>query len=189
MERSEHLEKRRIAQEQYEQNPKRCRNCGELLPYYKRENIFCSKSCSASFNNIGVTRYSKAAKFCKKCGAQVSDRHNSYCDQCIAQGVYNKNLSAMHLEDIKNDKSRRKWLLERREHRCEYCGLKEWQGQPIPLELHHEDGDTDNNIEANLKLICPNCHALTHTHRRRNALKNGKRQLTRRKRYADGRTW
>ncbi len=50
-----------------------------------------------------------------------------------------------------------------KEHKCENpeCGLSEWHGKPIPLELHHINGDnTDNRLE-NLQILCPNCHALT----------------------------
>ena len=46
-------------------------------------------------------------------------------------------------------------------HECEQ-GLKtEWQGVAIPLEMDHIDGDSDNNVEENLRLVCPNCHALS----------------------------
>lgn len=51
---------------------------------------------------------------------------------------------------------------------CASCGLSEWLGQPIPLELDHINGvRTDNRIE-NLRLLCPNCHALTDTYRGKN---------------------
>ena len=50
---------------------------------------------------------------------------------------------------------------------CEKCGLDSWQGRPIPLEIHHINGDnTDNRLE-NLQLLCPNCHALTNNYRGR----------------------
>lgn len=48
-----------------------------------------------------------------------------------------------------------------RGYRCEQCGEEKWLEQPIPLEVHHEDGDCLNNEMNNLKLLCPNCHALT----------------------------
>lgn len=48
-----------------------------------------------------------------------------------------------------------------RGHRCEQCGETLWLGEPIPLEIHHKDGDSLNNEMDNLKLVCPNCHALT----------------------------
>lgn len=47
-----------------------------------------------------------------------------------------------------------------KEYKCELCGLSEWQGQPIPLELHHKDGNHYNNELDNLQILCPNCHAL-----------------------------
>lgn len=55
-----------------------------------------------------------------------------------------------------------------KEKKCECCGLTEWQGKEMPLELHHINGNnTDNRIE-NLEILCPNCHALTDNYRGRN---------------------
>lgn len=54
-----------------------------------------------------------------------------------------------------------KALSYKRGHKCECCGLTEWQRQKIPLQVHHLDGDRLNNEEENLQLLCPNCHALT----------------------------
>jgi hypothetical protein len=48
---------------------------------------------------------------------------------------------------------------------CETCGNSEWLGHPIPLELHHIDGDHTNNTINNLVLICPNCHTFTPNYR------------------------
>ncbi|MFA5722472.1 MAG: hypothetical protein WC940_02825 [Candidatus Paceibacterota bacterium] len=47
-----------------------------------------------------------------------------------------------------------------KEHRCEKCKNSIWLNKSIPLELHHIDGDNKNNKLENLKLYCPNCHAL-----------------------------
>lgn len=48
---------------------------------------------------------------------------------------------------------------------CENCGQSTWQGQAIPLELHHVNGDNRDNRLENLQLLCPNCHALTENYR------------------------
>lgn len=55
-----------------------------------------------------------------------------------------------------------------KEHRCEHCGLSEWQDDPIPLEIDHINGRRDDNRLENIRLLCPNCHALTPTYRGRN---------------------
>ena len=52
---------------------------------------------------------------------------------------------------------------------CEECGLSEWRGRPLVLQLHHRNGDgLDNRIE-NLVLLCANCHSQTDTWGGRNA--------------------
>lgn len=47
-----------------------------------------------------------------------------------------------------------------KEYKCELCGNTEWMGRPIPLELHHKDGNHYNNDLNNIQILCPNCHAL-----------------------------
>jgi hypothetical protein len=52
-------------------------------------------------------------------------------------------------------------------HQCERCRKKRWLGEPIPLEVHHLNGDRRDNSLANIELLCPNCHALTGNYRGR----------------------
>jgi len=54
------------------------------------------------------------------------------------------------------------------EERCYNCGLTEWQGYKIPLELEHKNGNNRDHRIDNLTLLCPNCHAFTDTYRGRN---------------------
>ena len=51
----------------------------------------------------------------------------------------------------------KKYLIQERGHSCEVCGITEWQGEPAPLVVDYHDGDSYNNREDNLELICPNC--------------------------------
>lgn len=74
--------------------------------------------------------------------------------------------------NINTNKLRIKLLREGlKEAKCERCGNTEWEGQPIPLEVHHIDGDRTKNSLDNLQLLCPNCHALTPTYRGKNIKK------------------
>lgn len=76
---------------------------------------------------------------------------------------------------------------------CESCGLFIWMGESMPLELHHIDGNKHNNSLENLKILCPNCHALTPNHAGKNCVKRdvnicvdcGLRILPRSKRCSD----
>lgn len=48
-----------------------------------------------------------------------------------------------------------------KENKCEICGISEWQGKPINCQLHHIDGNHNNNKLENLQILCPNCHSQT----------------------------
>ncbi|GGN53499.1 hypothetical protein GCM10011579_011770 [Streptomyces albiflavescens] len=79
-----------------------------------------------------------------------------------------------HAEDIlaKHDGPRRtRTLLLRRAlseigvpERCDMCGTPpEWNGKPMTLEIDHVNGDWSDDRRENLRLLCPNCHAITST--------------------------
>ena len=51
-----------------------------------------------------------------------------------------------------------------KEEKCECCGLSEWMGKPIPLELHHKDFNHYNNALDNLQILCANCHMQAHNY-------------------------
>ena len=48
--------------------------------------------------------------------------------------------------------------------KCEKCGIKDWNGEELPFELDHIDGNKYNNELPNLQILCPNCHAIKTRH-------------------------
>lgn len=95
------------------------------------------------------------------------------------KGISKPNNKKMTLEeylsssvDIQTNKVRKKILEEGlKPHMCENCKMTEWLGQPIPLEIHHKDGNRHHNELSNYELLCPNCHALTDFYRGKNSQK------------------
>jgi 5-methylcytosine-specific restriction endonuclease McrA len=89
-----------------------------------------------------------------------------------SRGVLTQNLSA-HVVRYIREKYNNKCA------RCGWCEVNPRTRQP-PLEIEHMDGDVNNNNEANLILLCPNCHSLTTTYKN---LNKGHGRLLRNKKY------
>lgn len=82
-------------------------------------------------------------------GKSLRNKNNPLANLLTKNSKYRTNLKDRLLEEgIK-------------ERRCECCGQTEHLGKPIPLQLHHIDGDRTNNLISNLQILCPNCHSLT----------------------------
>ena len=69
--------------ENYYENPKYCKKCGKVIPFEKRENSFCNRSCANSYSNsirvlseetkkkiANSLKKDKKIKLCKQCGAE-----------------------------------------------------------------------------------------------------------------------
>ena len=163
------LEENRI--KEYNKNPNLCNNCEKPLDYSKKDNKFCSKSCSVSYNNLGRKRNYKTGKNAKKnclnCGKETTNQ--KYCsNKCQQEFNYKIFINKWLNGDIDGcmvdgepSNYIKKYLIETYGHKCMKCGNKNWLNQKIPLELEHKDGKANNNDINNLELLCPNCHSLT----------------------------
>lgn len=109
------------------------------------------------------------------------DAKNTYprkCNECefVAESAAkyggHRRVHVIPFESLKCDDARKNRLLLELGHRCECCKLSEWLGRKIPIEIDHVDGNPDNNVRSNLRLLCPNCHAQQPTHAGANAGKH-----------------
>lgn len=96
---------------------------------------------------------------------QMGIEYNGQQNKKGQQKGSNKYKSAMYYietgQAISSSKLKDKLLIDGlKEKRCEKCGLDSWLNEPIPLELHHKDGNHYNNDFENLQILCPNCHAM-----------------------------
>jgi ribosomal protein S27AE len=46
---------------------------------------------------------------------------------------------------------------------CGDCGLTEWRGKPLSIQIDHRNGIRDDHRLENLRMLCPNCHSQTAT--------------------------
>jgi hypothetical protein len=53
------------------------------------------------------------------------------------------------------------------ENRCEECGLSDWLGERLTIQIDHINGVKDDYRLENLRMLCPNCHSQTDTCGRR----------------------
>lgn len=109
-------------------------NCGEILS--DRSQIkFCSNKCQFCFQHeIWVQNWKS--------------------------GVVNGNIG-INVRAISQHLKR--YLIDKSGNKCSQCGWSKKHPVTgvIPLEVDHINGDAENNTEKNLRLLCPNCHALT----------------------------
>ena len=184
------------AKDRYESNPRFCQQCKEKIPYEKRKwaDKYCSRKCSAIENN-GKKRSDRAVTKCLGCENTFIQTKISYrkkfcsikCQQALARQEAMKLLVDGKLTKLKNP-SLRRLLIEKFSAKCMECGWDKVNPHTgkCPIELEHIDGNSENNVLENLKLLCPSCHSLTATYK---GLNRGKGRHKRRQRYQEGKSY
>lgn len=118
---------------------------------------------------------------CKKCGGKPK-KGCFYCKECSpGMAPRRKEWGESNSPTVI-----KRLLIEDSGYVCSSCKHSEWLGKQIPLEADHIDGNSNNNDKSNLRLLCPNCHAVTPTYKSKN--KNSGRHF-RRVRYKEGKSF
>ena len=119
-----------------------CLNCGKKIenPYASKTNKYCSIECRKEFfQKEYIERWKNGEESGLKGKYILSERIKQY-------------------------------VLEKTNYKCEKCGfsgVNPYTNKTI-LQIHHIDGNCLNNIESNLQVLCPNCHAMTENFGSRN---------------------
>ena len=114
----------------------------------KRERKFCSFACSNSKENSGPAKSPEKLKKLEEKRFHLKQ---------LKEGNWNYISSNFGKSKI------RAKVLEEQKNKCIRCGISEWLGEELTLQLHHKDGDSKNNNRENLECLCPNCHTQTNT--------------------------
>lgn len=135
---------------------------------------------------------------CLVCGKETSRSTYKYCSN-TCQAEYqltdyirkwkNEEVSGLQGMGIVSGHVKR-YLRRKYNNKCCLCGWS--MVNPItkqsPLVADHIDGNWRNNVESNLRLICPNCDSLSSTYAGLNR-GNGRRNRVLSKRAREGRTY
>lgn len=182
-----------ILEDMYNEEPKRCAYCASPIAFEKRKtHSFCSHACFSKSRII--PQEDKKANYsykryvdCQGCGVTLQNNSTKYCTlQCQQDTATRKRLELW--KDGKHYENRviRRFLEILHGYNCSVCGVTDWNGKPITLEVEHKDGNSDDSSPENVCLICPNCHSQTDTYKGKNR-GNGRHWRT--QRYHEGKSY
>lgn len=137
--------------------------------------FFCSKSHQDEGYRLGLvtTGPERTAIYrgCARCGKSLGRsprKTTTHCRECKSRLVIEQWLAGDNSVTLTSGVTKdtkpfvKRHLIETRGDACEQCGFDEKapDGRSI-IQMDHVDGNCLNNDPSNLRLLCPNHHAMT----------------------------
>lgn len=140
------------------------------------ERKYCSQKCYNKQYEKNLRK--RLENFCSMCGVEIS-YNSKHCSSCYIVFKFNNKVfswkngtwdgSAGRSKELSD--TIRSYLLEEANYACTQCGFDKLH--PVDsktiLEIDHINGDGYDHAPSNLRVLCPNCHALTSTYKNRNS--------------------
>ena len=159
-----------------------CDNCNKEFDVKKydqehRKQHFCSKECYVEYRKKNKKSDANRTSYCLNCKNEFIVKKSDYGKFCSkeCEMEYKRKLIDEKIEKgiLVSHKVLKSYLI-RHHNKCmnEKCKWN-WDGDDNPvLELHHIDGNHENNTLENCILLCPNCHSLTENYKFKNSHKS-----------------
>ena len=129
----------------------------------------------------------KMRKRCLVCSKEVLRATYVYCSNaCQIEYQYQSYIKKWNTGEVSGlqglgivSRYIKRYLRQKFDNQCCLCGWKRVNPKTgkVPLVADHIDGNWENNVENNLRLLCPNCDALNPTYAGLNRGKGRKNRI------------
>lgn len=151
------------------------KTCPKCQNEHQLPGTYCSRKCANSRQWTAAinARRSRSVKRNYKINGYPEHPPLSVDALIRRKETFAAKRDAAPFEELSRD-SKKARILKEQNFVCRKCGIKDWCGEPLMLQLEHKDGDNQNDSRENLECLCPNCHSQTPTFGSKNQKKRNR---------------